>query len=115
MAALLHLPIDAVNPPTCTGALELAFIVQHAASMSAATIDGELEKCNYQRTWLGYEVVGGVTSPRATPQSQSFLTEMLSMENAAQSPNKDDVGHAVMTRHRLRFAGDAWPRAVVER
>ncbi|CAG9581009.1 46_kD_virulence_factor [Leishmania major strain Friedlin] len=108
VAALLHLSIDAVNPLTCTGALELEFIVKHAAGMPAATIDGELENGDYQRTWLVYEIVTEVRFPRATPKSQSYLTEVLSMENAAQSHNNDDARRAVATRHRLRFAGDAW-------
>lgn len=105
VAALLHLSIDAVNPPSCTGALELEFIVKHAASISAAIIDGELEHGENQRNWLMHEIVTGVWSPRTTSHSQSCLTEVLLMENAAQSHNSDDAKCAVTTRHRLRFGG----------
>ncbi|KAG5469949.1 hypothetical protein CUR178_02091 [Leishmania enriettii] len=111
----LHLSVDAVKPPTCTGSLELEFAIQHAATMSKATIDAELMKCSYERTRLVYETLTGFKLLGTAPQSTSRMTEKLENEKASQSDESAGDEHIVKTRHHLRFPGFAWQQVLKER
>ncbi|KAG5493740.1 hypothetical protein JIQ42_02115 [Leishmania sp. Namibia] len=115
VGTLLHLSVDAVKPPTCTGSLELEFAIQHAATISTATIEAELMKCTYERTRLVYEAVTGFKLLGTAPQSTSLMTEELENEKASQSDESARDEHIVNTRHHLRFPGFSWQQVLKEK
>ncbi|KPA84427.1 hypothetical protein ABB37_02402 [Leptomonas pyrrhocoris] len=100
-----------VSHLTFSGSLEITFSVAHAVQRKVRELNQLLRDGDYWRTWNSYKRVTGVAHSGASPlpppkNSVAAPTDL----NDINSDNEE----LVVSRHRLRFPGDAWTAAVAQ-
>ncbi|KAL7697614.1 hypothetical protein NQL31_002662 [Lotmaria passim] len=105
-----------VTDVTLSGSLVVDFSISHPLARRTRDLNLSLRDGEYRRTWDIYKRLTGVakagTSPM--PASQDAINATAAGNRPADGSISSDTDELVVTRHRLRFPGDAWTTAVTE-